>query len=380
MRADKATRLIVLLLLCILLLSGCWDQIEIEDRLFVLGIGIDRVIGEEQKTPEDRYMLSFVSPVVDQVKEGPGPAFKTYKTVNNTVVMSLSQLMERFSQKQFFGHTRAIFFGEDIMKDEKLLKGVIDGALRYYELHNSMFAYIVPGRAEDVFKVEPMFDKLLVPYITGITENSDYTTRVMKLSLADMIKMLADQNGSLVIPVVKPDKDEVKMNGAGIVKDYKLIGYLGDQEVAVYNWLTDKAKGGNISVEHEDVPVAFRHFTFRRDIELSKVEGGKIYLNYKMKTEGSIEEYMFGKKVLDDALLKEIEKDMEKRVKGESEKLIKKFQQEFRVDLIGARDYLSKYQPKLFKTIEKDYDKFFTDNIEITVTADVHIRRVGLIK
>lgn len=380
MKLKKNTRAIMAVMLCVLLLSGCWDQIEVEDRLFVLGIGIDKTKGEEQKTPEDRYTLSFVAPVVGSVKEGEGPAFKTYKTVNNTVILSLSQLMERFSQKQFFGHTRAIFFGEDIMKDEKLLKGVIDGASRYHELHNSMFAYIVPGRAEDVFKVEPMFDRLLVPYITGITENSDYTTKVMKLSLADMIIMLTDQKGGLVIPVVRPEKDEVKMNGAGVLKDYKLIGYLGDQEVAVYNWVTDKAMGGSISVEHEDVSVAFRHFTFRRDIELTKVEDGKIYLNYKMETEGSIEEYIMGKKVLDGPLLKDIEKELEQRIKGESEKLIKKFQQEFRIDLIGAKAYLSQRQPKLFKTIEKDYDKYFTDGIVINVVADVHIRRVGLIK
>lgn len=380
MKANRLIRAIVMLFLCMLLLAACWDQVEIENRLFVLGIGIDKAKEEEKKTPEDRYTLSFVAPIVDQVKEGPGPAFKTYKTVSNTVIMSISQLMERFSQKQFFGHATAIFFGEDIIKDEKLLKGVIDGATRYPELHNSMFAYIVPGRAEDVFKVEPMYDKLLMPYITGITENSDYTSRILKLSLADMIIKLSDQKGSLVIPQVLPDKDEVKMNGAGIIKDYMLIGYLGDQEVAVYNWLTDKARGGNILVEHDNVSVAFRHFTFRRDIKLSKVEGGKVYLDYKMETEGSIEEYILGKRVLDNAILKEIEADLEKRIEGESEKLIKKFQQEFRVDLIGARDYLSKYQPRLFKTIEKDYEKYFSDNIVIKVTADVHIRRVGLIK
>ncbi len=380
MKVKESMRVTVLLLLCILLLTGCWDKIEIEDRLFVLAIGIDKTKEEEKKTPEDRYTLSFVSPVVDQVKEGPGPAFKTYKTVNNSVIMALSQLMERFAKKQFYGHTRAIFFGEDIMKDEELLKGVIDGVSRYPELIGSMYAYIVPSRAEDVFKVEPMFDKLLMPYITGITENSEYSSKILKLNLAEMIIMLADQKGSLVIPKITPGKDEVKMNSAGVIKDYKLIGYIGDQEVAVYNWLTDKAKGGNIAVEHEDASVAFRHFTFGRDIELSRVEDGKIYLNYIMETEGSIEEYIQGKRILDDAVLNEIEDDLEKRIEGESEKLVRKFQQEFRVDLIGARDYLSKYQPKLYKTIEKDYEKYFADSIVIKVTAEVRIRRVGLIK
>lgn len=380
MRVVKSVKVIMVLLLGMLMLVGCWDQIEIEDRLFVLAIGIDKTEEAEKNVSGDRYTLSFVAPIVSIVKEGEGPAFKTYKTVDNTVIMALSQLMERFSKKQFYGLTKGIFFSEDILKDEKLLKGVIDGVTRYPELHNSMFVYIVPGKAEEVFKVEPMYDRLLMPYIAGITENSDYSAKILKLTLADMIIMLSDQKGSLVIPKLIPAKNEVKMNGAGVIKDYKLIGYLGDQEVAVYNWLTGKASGGDISVEHGGAPVAFRHFTFRRDIKLSKIEGGKIYIDYKMETEGSIEEYILGKDVLDDAILKGIEKEIEKRIEGESERLVKKFQEDFRVDLVGARNYLSKYQPKLYKTIEKDYEKYFTDNIVIKVTADVHIRRVGLIK
>lgn len=380
MKAEKSVKLIAVLILCILLTTGCWDKIEIEDRLFVLAIGVDSAKKEEQNVPEDRYTLSFVAPVVSKVKEEPGPAFNTYETVDNSVIMSLSQLLERFSQKQFFGHTRAIFFGEDIVKDENLLKEVIDGVSRYHELHNSMYAYIVPGRAEDVFKVKPKYDKLLMPYITGITENSDYTSKVLRLSLSDMIIDLADQKGGVVIPKLIPGKEEVVINSAGVLKDYKLIGYLEDQEVSAYNWLTDKAKGGDISIEHNDTPVTFRHFTFRRDIKFSKAEGGKIYLDYNMETEGSIEEYILGEKILNDKLLEIIENEVENRIKDESEKLIKKFQKVFRADLIGARDYLSKYQPKLFRTIEKDYNKYFTDNIEIKVTVDVHIRRVGLIR
>ncbi|MGI6586301.1 MAG: Ger(x)C family spore germination protein [Gracilibacteraceae bacterium] len=365
---------------CLLLLAGCWDKVEIEDRLFVLAIGVDSATEAEQKISEDRYTLSFVAPVVDQIIEGEGPTFHTYKTVENNLITSLTQLLERFSKKQFFGHTRAIFFGEDIMKSDKLLKEVLDGVSRYHELHNSMYAYIVPGRAEEVFEVKPMYDKLLAPYIAGITENSNYTSKAMRLSLLDMTIMLENQQGGLVIPKLVPGEKEVRLNGAGVLKGYKLIGYLGDKETSVYNWLMNKAKGGAISIEYNNTPTVFRHFTFNRKIRLAKVEEGKIYLNYEMETEGSIEEYKMGWKILDNVLLEEISREVEKRIEGESEKLIEKFQKQFKADLIGVKDYLSKYQPKLYKTIEKDYEKFFTDSIVVEVTANVKIRRVGLIK
>lgn len=380
MKTGKTLRAAAMLLACMFLLTGCWDKIEIEDRLFVLGIGVDSVGKEGQKISEDRYALTFVSPMVDKVKGGGGPAFSTYKTEDNSIIMSLAQLLERFSQKQFFGHSKVIIFGEDILKNEKLLKEVIDGVSRYHEMHNSMYAYIVSGRAEDVFKVEPVYDNLLMPYIAGITENSDYNSKILQLSLIDMIIMLTDQEGGLVIPKIIPEDKELKMNGAGVIKNYKLIGYLDDQEVAVYNWLADKAKGGDIAIKHGDVVLAFRHFTFGRKIELSKVEGGKIYLNYNMETEGSIEEYILGQKILEDSTLKEIDRKVEEKIESESGKLIKKFQEEFGIDLIGARDYLSKHQPALYKTIEKDYEKYFAENIVINVNASANIRRVGLIR
>jgi len=39
MRAIKSLKAAAVLL-CVLLLAGCWDKIEIEDRLFVLSIGV----------------------------------------------------------------------------------------------------------------------------------------------------------------------------------------------------------------------------------------------------------------------------------------------------------------------------------------------------
>ena len=54
-----------------------------------------------------------------------------------------------------------------------------------------------------------------------------------------------------------------------------------------------------------------------------------------METEGSIEEYKMGWKILDNVLLEEISREWKKRIRGESEKLIKKFQKQFKADLIG---------------------------------------------
>ncbi len=381
MKKGKRVILAAIVILFTLMAAGCWDKVEIEDRMFTLAIGVDDIKKGNQKAPEANYTFTFAAPVLEEMKEeSKGTAFETFESVSCDIIHSQSQLFQRFSQKQYFGLTRSILFGEGVMKDEKLLKDIVDGAYRYHELQNTMYTYIVQGRAEEAFKVKPKYDKLLMRYIAGITDNSNYNSNILKMNLSDAIIMLLENKGGLVIPRLIADKDEIRVSGAGVIKGYKLAGYLGDDEVSSYSRLRNKARGGSIPVEVEGIPTVFRHFRFKRNIELLKVEGGKIYLDYKMELEGSVEEYSLDKMVLDYRFIREAEREVKKKIETEGEKLARRFQKEFRTDLIGAGDYLSKYHPKLFKTIERDYDKYFTDNIEIKVTANVHIRRVGLIK
>lgn len=380
MKKTKKLKLMVILVICLAVLSGCWDKIEIEDRLFVLAIGVDKTQKEEMKSPEDVYTLSFVSPIASKVKEGEGPSFGVYRTVDNSPISALTKLLERFSQKQYFGHSRGVIFGEELLKDEKLLKGVLDGMGRYHELHGSMYAFAVPGRAEEVFNVEPLFDRLIGPYIYGLADNSAYVSRIYKLTLGELITKIKNHKGNVIIPRMTATKEELKANGAVVIKDYKLIGYLGDDEVSTFNWITNDAEGGIITVEFRDIAVAFMHYRFGRRIKLDKVEKGKIYLTYEMEIEGSVEEYKLGSNLMDTEILMEIEKEIEKKMVERSEKLIKKFQEEYKVDLIGAGDYLSKFHPRIYKTIEKDYERYFQENIIINVISEVRIRRIGLIR
>ncbi len=380
MKKSKSVKLLMGLVVCCTLLTGCWDKIEIEDRLFVLAIGLDKAEGTEGQDMQNKLSISFVSPVLAEIKEGSGPAYKTYKTTASTFTMAPSNLWDRFAKMQFFGHTRVMLFGEALMKDEKLMKEINDAFQRSHDIHQSMLVFVVPGKAEDVFKVEPMYDRLLATYITGIADNSTYTAKIMKQTLSEFLIKINSQKGSVIIPGLIPMKEEVRITGAGVIKDYRLAGYLDDTEGRVQNWLMNQAQGGSIPVKYEGTDIVFRYFTFRRKIKLDRVEAGKLYMTYDFETEGAIEEYLEGKELLDDALLKKMEKVIEKAIEESSLALIHKYQKDFKVDLIGVQDYLSKYHPELYKEIKKDYQQYFTEKMVLETKATVQVRRVGLAK
>lgn len=374
----KIFRVAILLLLCISMLTSCWDKIEIEDRVFVLGIGIDKAEEADKSQPTDKYVIHFASPIVGALKEGGSETFTTYKTAASVFAFGLNQMYERMDKKLSFQHTRALIFGEELLKDEKLFKEILDAVGRSHEFHRNMYIFAVPGKAEEVFQIKPKFAKLITEYLSGITENNLYQSSIYKMPAYDMYNNLINNNGDTVIPTLRPSKEEAKISGVGIIKDFKLVGYLDDRGSETLNWLNNTANGGVIESKHKEAFVPFKYNDFTTDLVLDKVEGDKLYFTYKMEAEGSAEEYMWGEKLLEQAVLDDVEKVLEKNIEDRSKAVVKKFQEEFKVDLIGIGDYLRKHHPQIYKSIEKDYESYFSNKVVININARVSVRRVGI--
>lgn len=375
-------KLVLVLMLCVVLLVGCWDKIEIEDRIFVLGIGIDKAKAEEKSQPSDKYVINFVSPIVAALRKGGGggDTFSTYKTVTSVFTYGLNQMYERTDKKLSFQHTRILIFGEDILKEEAVFKEVLDAIGRSNEFHRNMYVFVVQGRADEVFKIKPKFTNLLAMYISGIAENNLYQSSIYRMPAYKMYDNLENFKGDTVIPSLRASKDEVKVSGVGIIKNYKLIGYLNDEDSEALNWLNNTASGGIIEGEYNGIKIPYKYNDFDTKLVLDKVEGDKIYLTYNMVTEGSATEYIWGEKLMDQKLLDTLEKSIGKSIEARSKGVINKFQKELKVDLVGVAEQLRKHNPQVYKSIEKDYESYFSNNVVIDVKAKVSIRRVGTIE
>lgn len=376
----KIVKLVLIIVLCTATLTGCWDKIEIEDRIFVLGIGIDKARADEKVLPTDRYVINFASPIVGALKNGGPETFSTYKTVSSIFTFGLNQMYERMDKRLSFQHTRIMIFGEDLMKDEQLFREVLDATGRAHDFHRNMYVFAVPGRADEVFQVKPKFSNLLAMYISGIAENSTYQSSIYKMPAYQMYDNLINTDGNTVIPTLRASKEEAKVSGVGIIKNYKLIDYLDDKDSETLNWLNNKAKGGMIEGKYGGILVPYSYYNFQTKLVLDKVENNKIYLTYKMETEGSAEEFIWDQKLLDQNVLNELQSSIQKNIEERSSKLISKFQNDYKIDLIGVGSYLRKYHSDIYKSIEKDYDTYFATNVVINIQPKVSIRRVGTIE
>ena len=368
------------IIVCTLMLTGCWGIIDIENTAFVLSLGIDK-ISHDELNKESRYEITIVNPDTAEAEEG--------KVLKSTIVigegssfnMSIVRLMQRFSKNLNYEHTRIFLLGEKLLEDDKAVKNILDTLTRDRQFHTSMLILMVPepNKISDTLSVKPKTKTLLSFYIQGIAEHELYSARIGRILFHDFVRLITTNHGAAVIPIVIPDTEEVNITGMGVLKDYKLIGKLDSEETVAYRWCDGRVKGGVLETEEPGFNPPFIYRSFNRKIKMEKIDNDVVYLKYKMAASGAIEKYTLDGRLVDDSTIKELEKRMEEYMKKQCEEIISKFQKEYKVDLIGAGDYLRKYQPKLYEKVSKDFDDFFQNNLVIDVDISIKVRRIGKI-
>ena len=130
----------IFILLLPLFLTGCWDLVEIENRNYVINLGIDNDAGEYTVT----YGLAWSD---DEEHTG---SLKTVKGVNLAYLLENTDIS---SEKQtFLGHAKTLILGENILKDEILFEKVINTLKNNDEISSKILIMECQGKGSDAVK------------------------------------------------------------------------------------------------------------------------------------------------------------------------------------------------------------------------------------
>lgn len=379
----KHLRVTALILLTLIILSGCWDKTEIEDRAFVMAIGIDST------TSLKKYIVTFQFPNVSQIAKGTsggggggGKASFSVSEVADTIFSASRHISTRLNKTLYLGHTQVVILGKDIVSNKDKFQEVLDSLDRSYELSRKLYLLVTPGRAQDILLKDYKLEPNTGAYIQDIFKHFSRTSIFPNVDYNKVMKSLHETNGNAIIPKIVAGKDEIKVAGSAIIKDYRLAGWLEDGENMGYMWLTGLVKGGDVTFEMPSeggsikVPFNIANVTMKKSAE---EKNGKIIYRIKLDVEGDVTEYIFEKHgyMMDTNVLNTMEKKANDTIKSMINKALMRFQKELKVDMIGVGDYIQKYKPGLWKKVGPDWKKMFP-NIEVKVEVLSHIRRVGL--
>lgn len=155
-RAPRMRAGALLLVPCLLLLSGCWDRTDPEHLVYVSMIGVD-------KGPANDYIFTFQMPRPRAItgggntggggggggggagKEGASMEAFSVEAPDVTTAMMVSDAF--VARRPTIAHARAIVFGEDLAREG--LAAVVSHATRFREFRRTMNVMVARGTARD---------------------------------------------------------------------------------------------------------------------------------------------------------------------------------------------------------------------------------------
>lgn len=388
----KTTRIIFLVVIMLsILLTGCWDKVEINERAFVTAVGVDVPPNEETDKEEDedinieagnRYLITYILPNIAALgKQGKGEPIFVVSSKGMSGYETTRMLRTRVHQALFFSHMKIFVIGEDVAKNSDMLKETLDSIERNYAISRRTNVLVAKGTAKDILSVESQFEADVGIYLSRIFATAGATARFNPETLGELLEDLHSDKNALMPRVVAGEKD-IKVAGSGVIKNYQLIGWLGEIENRSVMFLKDMIKSDVIIVATEEDNILIPYLiTQSKTKKTVKTEDGKIKASFMIEMEGDLTQYKMDSPddVLDDKFLKEVEGIIEKYQKTKILETVEKLQKEFKVDVIGVNDYLSKFEPDIWAEVEDEWETIFPD-IDIEVQVDAKIRRIGVTK
>lgn len=432
MMGKRLLGLSVLLTLFIPSLTGCWDRVDIEERAFVMAVGVDLPEpvtpgapgaedadggedggegdggggGEQSSPPEgagqggggekpaspldqagkQRFKMTLEIPIVKNLAGGGeskgGGGGKTW--IVSSTGSSLFEINREFSTRlrraPFYGHLRILIVGEDAARQG--LVPLLDFFQRGTEMQRKIKLVIAQGKASDILLVNQPLQSTVADLISGELENIGRTSRLFDMDIG-RFRTESTLTDAILIPRVKasPDQDEVKTAGSAVIRNMRQVGWLGEVETTAAVLAMGRSRGGIVSVPAPpgtkgDGAIVYE--ILRETTTLDVVgDGENISLLMRINLEGNIAEQTAGLKVLDADLIAFVENQVEKIVATEVAATVQKLQKTFEADVFGFARVVQRARPQTWKTIKSQWDEKFRDiPVEVRVTANV--RRIGL--
>ncbi|WP_139491490.1 Ger(x)C family spore germination protein [Brevibacillus dissolubilis] len=358
-------KLWIFFLIVILVTSGCGFK-DIDKRSFVVSVGVDK--GKKQKY---KVTLKLAIPI-GEPKSGE-QKFQLISEEKDTIAEAVALMKSRVDKELDFGHTKAIVFGEKLVKED--MREVLDWFLRRRDIQ--LVAWLGAGKpdAYTVLSMKPKSERIPSNWLFLAFGNTGVESQyIVSIYLFDFYRHMTELGLDALLPVIEAKKEYLKIDTVDIFKDYRAALRLNTEETKNYRIVAEELSKLEIKVKdknHEFIIYADRA---KADYKIHTPKGGTPYLDMQVKINGVIEEKVQPTSHDKPIPLHEYERIANEVVEKNMLALLQKLQKH-QVDPIGfglryrSRHWNNQNEWKEWKNIYPQ--------LEFRVSVDVHLQSPG---
>ncbi|MCD7777125.1 MAG: hypothetical protein LUH47_01285 [Clostridiales bacterium] len=217
------------------LLSGCYDNFDLEDRSLCTAMAVDYA-------EDEGYTVIISVPVLEDEEE-------IGRSLKEETAGTLAEAIELIDGKQtkqlYFGHMQTVITGMGLLRSEKALKELTAYLSDNVQIDKNI---LLVGAYEirEIMNSEPKEDKLTGFFISGYYDSrKNEKTFVNKETLLAYLKDNSEDK-TAVIPVLSIENDEPAFSSAAVLKNNSLAAILNRREAQGFMWLTGKGSNGTL--------------------------------------------------------------------------------------------------------------------------------------
>ncbi|WP_178023269.1 Ger(x)C family spore germination protein [uncultured Paenibacillus sp.] len=376
-------QLIPAVLLPSLVLTGCWDRIEVNDVAFVLATSTDMEQGQVRSTAQIA-LPSSMGGAGSQGGGGGTSGSKTYLMVSQTAptpYQASKSIQSNLSRILNFSHRRVTIIGGAFAKSG--IGGAIDVLARFPQNRLTTYVVLSRGPGYKLLDVEAPIEQSPSEMIRELAKSA------MKepISIQSMANTLLTEGSDLAVPVMTttqsvPQKvgngqSLVKLDGLGVFRDDKLSGYLTAEQTPIALIAMGQALNPKLTVPggqgpQESATIVFNEI--RRKLR-PHLEKAGISFDLEVKANGLILENVT-RQDFQHTMMMTLEKHTNEYLAKEMQSVINETLHKHRSDIFGLSAALNNKYPATWKKIQHRWHDMLPD-IKVRIRTNVHLENSG---
>ncbi|MGO4346080.1 Ger(x)C family spore germination protein [Paenibacillus sp. MCAF9] len=368
------------LVLC--LITGCWDNNELDEYGYVQAISIDRGEGDFVDITTHFYNPSSkmqTDPATSTAAKG-----INIRTTGETFFEAMREIPAKFGRKAKWDHMRVIIIEENLARTLNI-REVLDFFSRDHEPRGTILPIIAEKSAAAFLDIKPFIEQTIgQQYRKMETTGALYSAKTSNLPLYDLAIQLSSPSKTSAMPYLHKNSLDYKasISGVALIQDGKMVGVLTEKDTETLMMLTDKYKYGVFEfpcMNHEKKMQIYNKesleiINFNSQL-VSKVTDENVTVDIHMTIEGTT-----GELRCSDLKTKQDMERFEQTIKEQIEQQIQHAIRTFKakkVDVLGIGNQIYRNNPKLWKQLEPIWEDKLAQ-MQFQTHVQVHVLSTGM--
>lgn len=367
-----------LALLCLALLSGCWDYRGLDEIDIVTGIAVD-------KDSAGVYRLTIeIVDIRGSAKEGDLGA-KYVEAEGETIFNAIRNSKKKLINKLYGGNMQTLVISRQIAETEGV-SVILEELLRDGETRETMSVVISQEEtAKEILLAEGIDSKIISYGIHDMVEEDNRVTgATVNMPLYKAYNAVKGTGNSLTLPAVRcvqnNDETVVEGNGIALFEGDRLIGFLPAKDCMYYLFFKNELKGGVISfpVSRPDDSVSMEIKDCKTDVEVS-LQDGRVSVTLSIDIKLNVMEVKSQLSISEKSERKALEQRTDAFLQARIADFFEAVQRETKLDIFGLGRQLYQKTPDLWASAQEDWNELF-QNAELQVRVKAKIESAGVLK